>query len=88
MEELLEAAILGGTNDAEIEFLILDDVLINRDNIMENPNNGNSFSLDDFSDEDVKKHFRFERQDILQLVNLFGIPELVRTRRIIKVNSM
>lgn len=88
MEELLEAAILGGANDAEIEFLILDDVLINRDNIMENPNNGNSFSLDDFSDEDVKKHFRFERQDILQLVNLFGIPELVRTRRRIKVNSM
>ncbi|XP_030766491.1 protein ALP1-like [Sitophilus oryzae] len=85
MEELLEAAILGGANDAEIEFLILDNVLINRDNIMEN---GNNFTLDDYADEDVKKHFRFERQDILQLANFLGIPDPVRTQRRVKVNNV
>ncbi|KAJ8911974.1 hypothetical protein NQ315_003252 [Exocentrus adspersus] len=82
MEEVLEAAILGGANDEEIEFIILDNVLIDRDNveILE------PFDLEQMADEEVKLSFRFERNDIYRLRHYLGIPENVRTNTSNRVN--
>lgn len=75
MEELLQAAILGGANDEEIEFIILDNIFINRDNILQQQ----AFNLDDWSDEDIKLCFRFERNDLPHLVEVLRIPHEVVT---------
>lgn len=84
MDELLEIALLGNADDEEIEMIILDNVLINRDNV---GRQGVPFNLDNFSDEEVITHFRFERADLLGLVALLGIPEQVITETSNRVNG-
>lgn len=94
MEQILKAALIGGANAAEIEYIILDNVLINRDGVA-NEEERIIFSLEDMSDGNIKLSFRFERADIPRLVQVLGIPEVVVTetsnkvtgRYILKINS-
>lgn len=83
MEEILEAAILGDANNEEIEFLILNNILINRDNVEQ----AERFSLEQMTDEEIKLAFRFERNHILTLKDYLGIPEEVVTVTGNKVNG-
>lgn len=83
MEEILEAVILGGGNDNDIEAVILHNILIDRDYVEER----REFSLEEMTEENVKLNFRFEKGDIPRLVNAIGIPPEIMTNTRNKVNS-
>ncbi|GAV08938.1 hypothetical protein RvY_18556 [Ramazzottius varieornatus] len=38
-----------------------------------------SFDLDDYSDKECRAYFRFKREALFQLLEAFGIPDVVRT---------
>nr|CAI5820520.1 unnamed protein product [Callosobruchus analis] len=59
MEDALEAVILAGADDEEIEYVILDNILIQR-NILER----RQFNLENMSEEEIKLNFRFDRADL------------------------
>lgn len=73
---MLENAIVGNFNDEELEYLILDNVLIDRDEIEREEDN---FSLNNFTDEEIRLNFRFERADIAHVLQALRIPEEVIT---------
>lgn len=77
MEEILEAVILGGGNDGDIEHVILQNILIDRDQVDGDANN--QFNLNELSDEDIKLNFRFERNDLERLVQMLRLPNEIRT---------
>lgn len=85
MEEVLEAVILGGGDDEEIEWVILNNILIDRDEA-EGAAAGN-FDINNYSDEDTKLHFRFSRNDILRLLHCLNLPNEIQTDSRNKVNS-
>lgn len=77
MEELLEAVILAGGNDNDVEEAILIAMHPARNNA-ENPHYAR-FNLDDLPEEEVKIHFRFEKNHIPHLAAALGIPEQITT---------
>lgn len=76
MEEELLAAILGNANDDEIEYIIMANILVNRDNIERHPDH---FDLNNLTDEEIRLNFRFDRADIPRLVQVLRIPEEIVT---------
>lgn len=80
---LLEAVILGGGADEDIEFAILDNILIDRDEEGQGP----PFHLENFSDEEVVKNFRFQRDHLQRLKNVFVIPDEIVTEAGDRVNG-
>lgn len=84
MEQILENAILGNFNDEQIEYLVVDNVLIDRDEIEREENN---FSLSNFRDEEVRLNFRFELLDIPHIVHALRIPDQVITETGNKVSG-
>ena len=75
MDELLEVLILDDAEDDDLEFVVLDNILIDRDNLPERP----TFNLNNLSDEEIKDNFRFERGDLPLLLRASGIPPEVVT---------
>jgi len=73
MDELLEMVILDGVEDDDLEFVVLDNLLINRDDLPQRP----IFDLNNYSDQEIKENFRFERDDLPLLLRASGIPEEV-----------
>ncbi|KAF5296088.1 hypothetical protein FQR65_LT19848 [Abscondita terminalis] len=71
MEEALLAGILGNANDHGMEYLILYNILINRDNV--------NFDLANLTDEEIRLNFRFERDDLPRLARLLTIPDEIVT---------
>lgn len=78
MEEAVELGVLAEANVNDIEDIIIGNVIGNRE-----INNINGrlprFNLEDFSDEEIKTYFRFERNDLYRLVELINLPHLIRT---------
>lgn len=71
MENLLKAVNVGGDNDDEnIEFVIMENILINRDHVMRPINN---FELNELSDSEIKLNFRFKRNGIHRLLQVLGL---------------
>lgn len=70
MEQILEAVILGGGDDDDVEFIILDHIL--RDENDEG--RGPPFDLANLTDEEVLKNFRFQREHLPRLKNVLNIP--------------
>nr|CAI5833154.1 unnamed protein product [Callosobruchus analis] len=83
MEDALEAVILAGADDEEIEYVILDNILIQR-NILER----RQFNLENMSEEEIKLNFRFDRADLHRLMDVLRIPLEVVTDTRNKVNGM
>lgn len=82
---MLEIAILGNANDEDIEYIILDNVFINRDEFQREPDD--LFHLDNYTDEEIKLNFRFEREDIPRIVEALGVPAEVITETGNKVSG-
>lgn len=85
MENILEAVILGGGAEDEVEFVILNNILVDRDDVGEPENS--TFYLDNFSDQEIKLNFRFNRHDIEILTNTLRLPPEIQTDTRHKVNS-
>nr|CAI5856827.1 unnamed protein product [Callosobruchus analis] len=83
MEDALEAVILAGADDEEIEYVILDNILIQR-NILER----RQFNLENMSEEEIKLNFRFDRADLHRLMDVLRIPPEVVTDTRNKVNGL
>lgn len=71
MEQMLKNAFLGIFNDEDMEYLIPNNMLIDRDDIQREQNN---FSLANFTDEEIRLNFRFERNDISHIVEALRTP--------------
>lgn len=78
MEEDLEAAILAGANDDDIEYIIMDHILINRDGNDDVWRHQN-FNINQMTDEDVVLNFRFEREHLPILKECLGLPDVLLT---------
>ncbi|CAH1984519.1 unnamed protein product [Acanthoscelides obtectus] len=72
MEEVLEAVILGGGTNEDIEYAIMDNILIDRDEMEVQP----AFYLNHL---EVLKNFRFHQEDLPRLRNVLLIPAVVVT---------
>lgn len=83
MENVLEAVILGGGADEDIEFVILDNILIDRDEEGQGP----PFDLENLSDKEVVKNFRFERGHLQRIKNVFLIADEIITEAGDRVNG-
>lgn len=75
MEEDLWAAILAEEDDNAIEYIMIENLLVNRDEVQ----NVRQFNLDNFTEEEIRQNFRFNRADIELLANGFGLPERIIT---------
>ncbi|XP_074034711.1 uncharacterized protein [Leptinotarsa decemlineata] len=84
MENILEDVILGGGADEDIEFVIMNNILINRDEEGQGP----PFELENLSDEEVVKNFRFQRGHLQRIKNVFLIPDEVVTEAGDRVNGL
>ncbi|XP_074038222.1 uncharacterized protein isoform X2 [Leptinotarsa decemlineata] len=84
MENILEDVILGGGADEDIEFAIMNNILINRDEEGQGP----PFELENLSDEEVVKNFRFQRGHLQRIKNVFLIPDEVVTEAGDRVNGL
>ncbi|KAG5898582.1 hypothetical protein JTB14_016594 [Gonioctena quinquepunctata] len=84
MEEMLEVGLWGDADDDEIEMIIMDNILIDRDHVQQGQN---PFNLDDYTNEEIVINFRFERADLPVLFEVLRIPEDVITETGNKVNG-
>ncbi|KAG5865786.1 hypothetical protein JTB14_019016 [Gonioctena quinquepunctata] len=84
MEEMLEVGLWGDADDDEIEMIIMDNILIDRDHVQQGQN---PFNSDDYTDEEIVINFRFERADLPVLFEVLRIPEDVITETGNKVNG-
>lgn len=85
MDEDLEAIIIGGGNDQDIEAAILMHIL--RDE-QDGGAQQQRFTLDEVPDENCKFLFRFKKDDIYRLYHALQIPEFVRTYNENKVTGI
>ncbi|KAG5863761.1 hypothetical protein JTB14_030618 [Gonioctena quinquepunctata] len=84
MEEILEVRLWGDADDDEIEMIIMDNILFDRDHVQQGQN---PFNLDDYTDEEIVMNFQFERADLPVLFEVSRIPEDVITETGNKVNG-
>lgn len=77
MDEALEAIILGGANENDIEYVVLHNIL-GVENEANDPHI--DFDLNAMSDENIKINFRFERQDLYRLLQALRIPHIIQTQ--------
>lgn len=75
MEGVVEAVILGGGDDEEVEDAILWHVL----NRQEGQQHNLQFDLNQLTNDEVKENFRFQREDLDRLRRLLGIPDQIQT---------
>ncbi|XP_060517748.1 uncharacterized protein LOC132696755 [Cylas formicarius] len=83
MDETLKTAILAGANDDDIEFIILQNILGGT----KNAHVEDYFNLNQMTDKDIKRRFRFKRKDIERLVSIFRIPQKVEIGKGITVSG-
>ncbi|KAK4886198.1 hypothetical protein RN001_002469 [Aquatica leii] len=76
MDEILEAVIVGGAGDDDIELAILHNVIIDREEIW---NERAPFDINTLTDEEVVLNFRFRREDLPRLLYVFHIPNVIVT---------
>lgn len=76
MDEILEAVILGGAGDDDIELAILHNLNIDHQEI---GNERAPFDINGLTDEEVVLHFRFRREDLPMLLNVFHVPNVIVT---------
>lgn len=87
MEHELEAVILAGANDEDVEFVLMHHILINRDQ-----NHGlwrqQEFNLNELSDDDIIQNFRFQRDHLRVLKECLGLPNVLITEEGHNVEGM
>lgn len=75
MEDILQMLVVDEANDQDIENMILYFIL----NRKEGRPPVVKFNLNDFPEEEARGNFRFEKQDIFQLKQFLGIPDVIKT---------
>ncbi|KAF5269779.1 hypothetical protein FQA39_LY08560 [Lamprigera yunnana] len=85
MYEILEAVILGGAGDDDIELAILHNVIIDREEI---GNKRAPFNINSLTDEEVVLNFRFRRKHLPRLLYVFRMPNVIVTDTRNKIDGM
>ncbi|XP_031328307.1 uncharacterized protein LOC116159472 [Photinus pyralis] len=75
MEEVLEALILGDAADDDYEYVIMDNIFVNREEV----NQGPPFDFNTLTEEEVLLNFRFSRADLPRLFHVLHIPNVIVT---------